>query len=276
MFSVISSDSGSALKRLPVLFEKYGEARELLSLLSIAMDYRYSAMERIGAVPMDAPMMEQRLSESEPAFSPGSLPWAEYVETIRGLADVFIAGGTEKIKEKARLIKELSPDDVKRKLDQLFGDQITDSAEGLILNTFVQPYLILAARNVDIPFDGWLKDYCPVCGTRPSVTYLTDGNDMEGGRYCLCPLCHTSWRYARARCISCGITEDKDMRYSFDESAPEVIMQCCDQCKTYIKIVDLRKDGLAVPEMDDIASIRLDMWAGKQGYAKYHRNILGY
>jgi FdhE protein len=36
----------------------------------------------------------------------------------------------------------------------------------------------------------------------------------------------------------------------------------------------LTKDGLAVPCVDDIASVSLDLWARGQGYSRVKRNLL--
>ncbi len=42
-----------------------------------------------------------------------------------------------------------------------------------------------------------------------------------------------------------------------------------------MKSVDLRVDGLAVPVVDDLGSVELDLWAQQQGLEKLQRNLLG-
>ena len=39
--------------------------------------------------------------------------------------------------------------------------------------------------------------------------------------------------------------------------------------------MDVRADGLAVPVVDEIASVELDVWASEQGLEKIQRNLLG-
>jgi FdhE protein len=39
--------------------------------------------------------------------------------------------------------------------------------------------------------------------------------------------------------------------------------------------VDLTKNGLAVPEVDELASIALDLWASEHGYTKLQTNLFG-
>ena len=38
----------------------------------------------------------------------------------------------------------------------------------------------------------------------------------------------------------------------------------------------MRKEGLAVPDLEDIASVSLDLWAQEKGYVKFERNLLGF
>ena len=56
---------------------------------------------------------------------------------------------------------------------------------------------------------------------------------------------------------------------------PHVRVEECRACQTYIKTVDLRTNGLAVPLVDEIASVELDLWAREQGMVKLQRNVLG-
>ena len=46
-------------------------------------------------------------------------------------------------------------------------------------------------------------------------------------------------------------------------------------CRTYLKAIDLRTNGLAVPVVDELASVELDLWASEQGMAKLQQNVLG-
>jgi formate dehydrogenase maturation protein FdhE len=52
-------------------------------------------------------------------------------------------------------------------------------------------------------------------------------------------------------------------------------VECCDACHTYSKSIDLSKNGLADPLVDELASVPLDLWAQERGYAKLRPNLLG-
>jgi len=44
-------------------------------------------------------------------------------------------------------------------------------------------------------------------------------------------------------------------------------------CKQYITTVDLTKDGHAIPEVDELAALPLNLWAKENGYAKIRPNL---
>jgi formate dehydrogenase maturation protein FdhE len=49
----------------------------------------------------------------------------------------------------------------------------------------------------------------------------------------------------------------------------------CDTFHMYLKSIDLTKTGLAVPIVDELATIPLDLRAREHGYAKLQNNLLG-
>ena len=59
------------------------------------------------------------------------------------------------------------------------------------------------------------------------------------------------------------------------ESWPHIRLEECGSCRTYIKGIDLRENGLAVPIADELASVELDLWAAEQGLSKLRTNLLG-
>jgi formate dehydrogenase maturation protein FdhE len=54
-----------------------------------------------------------------------------------------------------------------------------------------------------------------------------------------------------------------------------VRVEGCDTCHHYIKTVDLTKNGLAVPVVDELATIPLNLWAQEHGFVKLRTNLLG-
>jgi len=88
-----------------------------------------------------------------------------------------------------------------------------------------------------------------------------------------CFLCGTEWEFRRVLCPNCGEQhKDKLPVYTTDEFQQGRI-EACDTCKSYIKCIDLTRDGNAVPVVDDLATLALDVWAQEQGYTRVHPNV---
>jgi FdhE protein len=94
-------------------------------------------------------------------------------------------------------------------------------------------------------------------------------------RSLICSLCATEWVYRRIVCPGCGETDQEKLpRYKADDIV-NVRVEACDTCRRYIKSVDLTVNGLAVPVVDELATVVLNVWAEENGYTKLHTNLLG-
>ena len=153
-----------------------------------------------------------------------------------------------------------------------------ESTESLFFpKAFLQPFAQLAAEQVQHQgsrVGQGAEAQCPLCGRRPQVGILRA--EGEGARRSLmCSLCASEWRYKRVSCPACG--EDDRSKLSYHRSAdfPHLRLESCDSCKKYMKTVDLTIDGRAVPEVDEVANLPLDLWAVEQGYVKIEINLIG-
>jgi FdhE protein len=114
---------------------------------------------------------------------------------------------------------------------------------------------------------------CPVCGSRPIVGVLREeGHGAK--RTLVCSLCLTEYDYLRVVCPRCGEQKFDALPVYTAEQVAHVRVDACDSCRTYLKTIDLSKDGLAVPLVDDLASVALDLWARDRGYARLSPNVL--
>ena len=119
-----------------------------------------------------------------------------------------------------------------------------------------------------------VQPQCPFCGEKPVAAVLRPEGD-GAKRFLLCSLCFTEWEFRRLLCPNCG-EEDKDKLPVYTaEEFPHVRVEACDTCRVYLKAVDLTKNGLAVPEVDELASVALDLWAAEHGYSKLQTNLFG-
>jgi FdhE protein len=146
-------------------------------------------------------------------------------------------------------------------------------AEAFLSQIVKQPYQeTLARRRGALP--PAVQPICPFCGAHPLVAILRPEGD-GAKRSLLCNLCFTEWDFRRILCPHCG-EEDKDKLPVYTaEEFPHIRVEACDTCRSYIKSVDLTRNGLAVPEVDELASIPLDLWAAENGYSKLQPNLFG-
>ena len=116
---------------------------------------------------------------------------------------------------------------------------------------------------------------CPYCGAAPVAAVLRDEPEVKGRRTLLCSLCLVEWAFPRTRCPACGEERADRRPHHVSESWPHIRLEECGSCRTYIKAIDLREAGLAVPVIDEAASVELDLWATGQGLSKLRTNLLG-
>ena len=114
---------------------------------------------------------------------------------------------------------------------------------------------------------------CPVCNDLPVVGVLRE--EGEGAKRSLvCGLCLTEWPYFRLVCPGCGEGRFDALPVFTSDQAPGARVEVCDTCRRYIKTIDLTRDGHAIPCVDDLATVSLDLWAREQGYARLRLNLL--
>jgi FdhE protein len=114
---------------------------------------------------------------------------------------------------------------------------------------------------------------CRFCGDRPSVGVLREAGHGARRSY-VCGLCLTEWPAPRLGCVACGeFAFDRLSVYRADEMAAARV-DACDTCRVYLKTIDLTRDGHAVPVVDDLATVSLDLWAREQGYRRLRPHLL--
>jgi FdhE protein len=75
-------------------------------------------------------------------------------------------------------------------------------------------------------------------------------------------------------CPACGQQEFDALPVYTATEFEHVRVDACDACRRYVKTIDLTKNGLAVPPVDDIATVALDLWARERGYTRLKANVL--
>ena len=192
--------------------------------------------------------------------------------------------GTETIKDDAQAL--LSQDD-DRQLEPLraalgawgraaaLREAEEDDDFYFYARAFLEPVVTSIAQADSSQPTEWTQNFCLACGGPPQVAVIRDLPDTVGRRSLTCSMCATEWRFRRLTCPHCGETEADKLPVHTAESIAHVRVDACTTCSRYIKTVDLRKDGTAVPLVDELAAVELDIWAQEQGLTKLQANVLG-
>jgi FdhE protein len=137
----------------------------------------------------------------------------------------------------------------------------------------LQPYAEHLALRGQIDFAAGAST-CPFCNARP-VAGVLRGEGDGASRQLLCSLCSTEWPFRRVICPNCGEQDKDSLPIYTSPDFEHVRVDACDSCQTYIKSVDLTRNGRAVPVVDELATVALSIWADNNGYAKLETNLLG-
>jgi FdhE protein len=139
---------------------------------------------------------------------------------------------------------------------------------------------------------------CPRCGGSPQLSFRTDTEDrlVSGRRHLVCARCGQSWTFSSSSCPSCGETsgsrrtvyaERRDGPVvgrdgSGHESTgdapmfPHLRIDACASCERYLIDIDLGRDARAVPDVDELAALPLDLYAAEHGLRKITPNLMGF
>lgn len=147
-------------------------------------------------------------------------------------------------------------------------------AQGYLAMAFLQPYAeLVRSRAAGRPYQQ-AHALCPFCHRKPGFGVLRQMGD-GGARSLVCSFCLAEWEFRRIVCPGCGEENEKKLAVFTASDFDYIRVECCDTCKTYVKSIDLTKNGRAEPIVDELASAPLDLWAHDHGYAKLQNNILG-
>ena len=104
---------------------------------------------------------------------------------------------------------------------------------------------------------------CPVCGGVADFAYL---EKEAGARWLMCSRCDAQWLFQRLECPYCGNADHKTLAY-FTDDTELYRLYICDECKSYIKAIDLRKTTSDVMlRLERVVTSDLDRQAQEKGY----------
>jgi len=222
--------------------------------LAEALSAAHEASPLSGKLEKDLPRMLSRLLEV-PRFAARSGPSPLSDEALARSAEDLPTAGT-------RLM--------------VFWTEDRPAAEDYISRAMLRPYVEVLRSHNAAPDRIHRHGRCPFCGGAPSVAVRRSAASEDGAaRFLVCALCGLEFAFNRILCPSC-FEEDPAKLPSFTADAhPFVRIEACETCRRYVKSIDLSQDARPLPEVDDLVSLSMDLWAAGQGYARIEPGLAG-
>jgi FdhE protein len=279
--------------------ERRGRTRDLLGRYSFAREL----LDFYGAL---LGVQEQAYDEARSA-KPAARDLVAYVAemVVPSVVDVSIAAGPRKLREAVAL--RVDRTDPRELVAAWIGSEEQVLVDRYLARASVGPVLEALGSEVAAACIG-VRDarHCPTCGGPPQLSYfaLPSEDLAAGGRFLLCARCQGSWGYARMTCPRCG--EDSSSRLPiFNEEGtvsgergsvvrglegrlgdrgkaentavfPHVRIEACETCRSYLLSIDLLAEPGAIPLVDEMSALPLDLYAREKGFTKITPNLMGF
>ena len=248
-------------RRASELSEQYPHASPQLALYAALLDAQESAFhEALGARP-----------------APSDLPAYVAERVLPEVVDRSVTHGPP-------LLREAAPDRWRRGdgaelVSAWLRDDPQDPISRYLARAAAGPVLEALGRAAGLePEDTADGRRCPVCGGLPQVAYFPAADEalLTAPRHLVCSRCQHTWIFSRMTCAGCGEQSGQKLPiYGETDQFPHLRVDACDACGGYLLTVDLRKAPGAVPVVDELAGLPLDLYAREQGKRKIVPNLMG-
>ncbi len=245
------------------LISQVPAAAELLRFYAPVLEFQGRVYSAVSRTPVDT----QRSLRAQ--LDPNLL-----VPLFPELLAVAEAHGTAQLREAARELGQGGePRWRELLLDDIGGQPAGEGPGEFFARACVEPY----AEHLALQFAAstpHITSSCPACAGKPMLAVLRP--EGEGARRSLlCSFCLTEWDFRRLLCPSCGEEKEQNLPVYTSEGLAYMRVESCDSCHHYLLCVDLSRNGLAVPLVDQIVGAPLDLWAAEKGYRKPATHLLG-
>jgi Protein involved in formate dehydrogenase formation len=247
-------------ERAAELAERYPHAAEMLSL--------YQALVAV----QEAAFLEALKSQSTKDIANFAV---EHV--LPGIIDATVSSGPAPLRD--GVISVFCSADLPRLIRRWLEHEPLTPVETYLARSSASPIL----EATSLPLVGTAREgvsdrLCPSCGGLPQLSYFAVSGEplVTGPRYLLCSRCATSWVFSRMTCAGCGESTGTRLPiYQEQEKFPHIRVDGCRSCHRYLLTFDLRRDARAVPIVDELAALPLDLYAIDRGLTKITPNLLG-
>ena len=254
----------------------YARRRERARELGARFDFAQQPLALYLAI-VDA---QERVFERASADRPSRADLSAYVvrAAMPAVMEAAVAAGTETLRE-ATLLR-FHEADLERLIEAWLDGEDTSGTDTFLARASTQPVLeALPELAASLrPLDAGERS-CPRCGGLPQLAVFGETGEalLTAPRVLLCSRCANEWVMSRMTCVSCGETSGAKMPILSDvDLFPHMRIDACEICRRYLITVDQRKEPRAVPIVDELAALPLDLVAAERGYTKIVRNLMGF
>jgi FdhE protein len=254
------------IERAQTLANQHLFANEILSLYARVAQFQEALRRKLDTTTATPANPSSALS------GPPELP--VLISSFDGLLSLIAEHAPTRLAETARTLRVEGEPSWSQLLNNCWlssGASPTQPAE-FLARAFLQPYAEFVRSAMT--WDGYTYSLCPFCNRKPGVGVLRQQGD-GARRSLLCSLCLAEWEFRRIVCPACGEENNAKLPVYTAEQFDYIRVECCDTCKSYIKSINLTRNGLAEPIVDELASVPLDLWAHDRGYSKLELNLFG-
>lgn len=254
------------IQRAEYLANEYSFASEILRFYASVARFQENLYSQLEAD-------SQKLSSAEHLSGPPELQ--ALIDSFRPFLSVVEKHGPARLAAIALELHGASRESWSELLDASWSTTESSAApEDFLARAFLQPYAEWLRLRSGLKLDGSNHPLCPFCSRKAGLGVLRPQGD--GARRSLaCSFCLAEWEFRRILCPGCGEENNSKLPVYTASEFDYIRVECCDTCKTYTKSVDLSKNGLAEPVVDEMAAAPLDLWAEQHGYSKLQLNLMG-
>jgi hypothetical protein len=280
--------------------ETWTERRRRTSELRARQPFVRQLLDFYGALlPVQEDAFVHAMSDAPPAHRLASYV-AEIV--VPRVLDVSIALGPDRFR--VELLQRTESQDAREIVERWIRGDEQPAADRFLARAALGPVLEALGYGAKAAGRG-PRDalHCPACGGLPQLSYFAQAaEDLAAGpRNLLCARCGSSWGYPRMTCPSCGEDSSGKLLVLSEEGTssgergnvvrglpgaaapsavaalfPHLRIDACESCRRYLLNVDLATDPQAVPIVDELAAVPLDLVARERGFTKIIPNLMGF
>ncbi|HKW69636.1 MAG TPA: formate dehydrogenase accessory protein FdhE [Candidatus Dormibacteraeota bacterium] len=219
-----------------------------------------------------------------------------------GVIDVSVATGPERLR--SELIHRLQAEHPRNMVERWINGVEQPMVDRFFARACLEPVLEALETPARAACLG-VRDarHCPECEGPPQLSYFAPAKEdlAAGPRMLLCARCASTWTYPRMTCAGCGESSTAKLPIFSEHGTtsgergsvvrgvpgtappvrhpavfPHIRIDACETCKRYLLNIDLATEPRAVPVVDEMAAIPLDLYARERGFTKITTNLMGF